>query len=95
MTVANTVFQVFEVVSDLIGPLGELVLGLIEAGKSPKEAGEIVRRDIKSLRARYEQEKAEDERRLAEKHGLSTVPANPFENDRDRDTEPPKPKTNG
>lgn len=46
----------------------EAIEVLIKAGKSPEEAETIVQRNITSLRAIYEAEKAEDMAALDDKH---------------------------
>jgi hypothetical protein len=62
------IMQGIEIGSRLLPSVISLVQGLIEAGHSPEEAEEIVRKDIESRRSQYEKQKAEDEAALAAKH---------------------------
>ena len=63
------VIQGLQIAQTLTPLVIELVRSLIAAGHTPEEATEMVRRDIASLRDRYEREKADDRAALARKHG--------------------------
>lgn len=56
-----------EAAGGLLGELAKEIGALIARGFSPAEATEITRRNIRSRRARYEQEKAEDLEALDDK----------------------------
>jgi hypothetical protein len=68
------IIQGFEIAESLTPLVIGLVKGLVEAGHSPEAAAAIVKRDIASLKAKYEQQKAEDRAALERKHGRSTDP---------------------
>lgn len=61
--------EIIEALIKTLPAVGRLIKSLIELGKSPDEAADLVIEDIESRRAEYEREKAEDEAALAEKHG--------------------------
>lgn len=60
-----------EVIGGVVKAVVEIIYDLIQKGHSAEEAGEIVQRNIRSLREQYLAEKAEDEKALEEKHGRS------------------------
>lgn len=66
---APGVVQGIELAAELAPLAMGLVKALIELGHSPEEAAAIVRRDIASLRSKYEAQKKEDRDALDRKHG--------------------------
>lgn len=58
----------FNAILKVLPALGGLIGALIEMGKSPDEAAELVIKDITSRRTEYEREKAEDMAALEGKH---------------------------
>lgn len=65
----QTVRTVAEIAGSLLPDLIAWIKSLIDLGKSPSEAAEIVRRDIRSRVEEYEKAKAADEAALEAKYG--------------------------
>ena len=61
--------EIFNSVLKVLPALGGLIGSLIQLGKSPDEAADIVIKDMTSRREEYERQKAADEAALAAKHG--------------------------
>lgn len=64
----STAVEIAKVAIGVVPDVVDWIAALIKGGMDASEAGEVVKRDIKSRRAEYEAAKAEDMAALAAKH---------------------------
>lgn len=94
MTIAAGVVEAIKLGAELLPDVIEVIKVAIDLGQSGTQAQNIVRQNLKSLKARYEKAKREDMDALERKHGRepefedpsedpekipSTLPPNPFD----------------
>ena len=61
--------EILSIIAGLVVPIGRWIAELIEAGSTPEEAGDIVRRDIEDRRAEIAANRADVDAALDAKHG--------------------------